>query len=490
MDTPPPRSAYWRAVRAVLVIGALLGVCVAVLLVRAGDESSTRAQAQELPETDVTSPPASHHAGPGLETYVFRVGPFSIGGYQTFRHSDVVQPPPVPGSIVGMDVRLVDPDGAEIPQSQLMLHHNVFTNGGADNTRRDGACPNNAVRERFYGTSEELRPLTLPRGYGYPTSPQDHWKMIWMVMNHRHERRDAYVEYRVTVDPDQGLTPVTPYWLSVVPCVSDPMYTVPGGGKAGAVARRSKTFAMPKAGHIVAVGGHLHGGSHGLRLSQPACDDRTIALSDPTYAPAGDPLYKVHPLLHEPDPKSINWHQWSDGWAIGAGDRLKVTAAYDASRPHMRVMGISHVYLAADSSVKKGCAAAPAHEQVIGPDFENGRDDPPAVRLMLAQWRGTGKAKVIDRPSGAFKSLDGDASVLVDNFAFKPSLLSIPRGSSLTWRFRDNYIHDATVVRGPRGFATKTVRHRRQRFRFTVPGQYRLYCSIHPVLMSQVVKVR
>jgi hypothetical protein len=36
-----------------------------------------------------------------------------------------------------------------------MLHHNVFTNGGPDNTRKDGACPNNAVRERFYGTSEE-----------------------------------------------------------------------------------------------------------------------------------------------------------------------------------------------------------------------------------------------------------------------------------------------------------------------------------------------
>jgi hypothetical protein len=82
---------------------------------------------------------------------VFRVGPFSIGGYQTFRHHDVVQPPPEAGSIVGMDVRVVDTDGVEIPQSKLMLHHNVFTNGGPDNTRDDRACPNNAVKERFYG---------------------------------------------------------------------------------------------------------------------------------------------------------------------------------------------------------------------------------------------------------------------------------------------------------------------------------------------------
>src|SRR3954462_10781395 len=159
----PVRSAYWAAVRALVVIAALLGGSAAVLLITAGDESGSRASAQDLPKTAVTSPPPGHHADPALRTYVYRVGPFSIGGYQTFRHNDVVQPPPEAGSIVGMDVRLVDPAGDEIPQSQLMLHHNVFTNGGPDNARRDGACPDNAVKERFYGSSEELRPLTLPR---------------------------------------------------------------------------------------------------------------------------------------------------------------------------------------------------------------------------------------------------------------------------------------------------------------------------------------
>jgi hypothetical protein len=470
-----------------LVIAALLGACAAVLLITAGDDERSSAAAQ-LPATEVTSPPANHHADPDLKTYVFRVGPFSIGGYQTFRHNDIVKPPPVKGSIVGMDVRVVDTAGDEIPQSQLMLHHNVFTNGGPDNQRKDGACPHRSVTERFYGSSEELRPLTLPRGYGYPTDPQDHWKMIWMVMNHRHQRREAYVEYRVTVDPAK-LTPVTPYWLSIVPCVSDPQYTVPGGGRPGAVHKKSKTFTMRKAGRIVAVGGHMHGGAHDLRLTQPACGNRTIALNDPTYAPAGDPLYTVHPLLHEPDPKSINWHQWSDGWAIGRGDKLRVTATYDASRPHMRVMGISHVYLAEDPSVPKGCAPPPTREETLGPDFE-GRPEPPAVSLTLAQWRGQGKARLIRRPAGVFTRLDGSGRVLVDNFAFKPALVSIPRGATLSWRFRDRFIHDATVVRGPRGFATATVRNRTERYRFTAPGEYKLYCSIHPVLMSQVVKVR
>jgi plastocyanin len=468
-------------------IAALAGIAVvvAVLVVPGGSAGTASAQ---LPPQEVTSPPPEHHAAGSLKTYVFRVGPFSIGGYQTFRHNDVVKPPPVAGSIVGMDARIVDLEGDEIPQAQLMLHHNVFTNGGPDNTRKDGACPDNAVRERFYGTSEELRPLTLPRGYGYPTSPADNWKMIWMAMNHRHQTRKAYVEYRVTVDPAK-LTPVTPYWLSVVPCVSDPQYTVAGGGAPGSTHTKSKGFAMPKAGRIVAVGGHLHGGSHELRLTQPACGNRTIARSDPTYAVPDDPIYKVHPLLHEPDPKSISWSQWSDGWAIGRGEKLRVSAVYDDTRPHMRVMGIAHVYLAADDSVERGCAPAPGGGQVLGPDFE-GRDAPPGVRLMLAKWSGRGKAKVISRPRGAFTQAGGDARVVVKNFAFDPPLVSIPRGARLRWSFRDPVIHDATVVRGPRGFATPTVRGQVRSHRFTVPGEYRLYCSIHQVQMSQVVRVR
>jgi plastocyanin len=346
-----------------------------------------------------------------------------------------------------------------------------------------------AVRERFYGTSEELRPLTLPRGYGYPTVPQDRWKMIWMVMNHRHERRQAYAEYRVTVETSPGLTAVKPYWLSVVPCVSDPQYTVPGGRAAGTVHKRSKRFTMPAGGRIVAVGGHLHGGSHSLVLSQPACGNRTIAASDPTYGTADDPLYAVRPLLHEPDPKNITWSQWSRGWAIGAGDKLKLTAVYDGARPHMRVMGISHVYLAPDASVPRDCAPAPTGGETLGPSFV-GRADPPPVKLTLAQWRGRGPARAIRRPAGRLRRSDGNTIVDVRNFAFDPPLLSIPRGARVRWRFRDRQIHDATLVRGPRGFATATVRNRSERHRFSVPGEYRLHCSIHPVSMSQVVKVR
>src|SRR5690349_2129004 len=99
------------------------------------------APAARAASAPVTPPPPEHRADPALTTYVQRAGPFKIGPYATLKTSAKVQPPEVPGAIVGMDARLVDQAGNVIPQHVTMLHHLVFTNGGPDGGRRDPACP-------------------------------------------------------------------------------------------------------------------------------------------------------------------------------------------------------------------------------------------------------------------------------------------------------------------------------------------------------------
>jgi plastocyanin len=460
-----------------------------VLLASAGSSGgdALRVPAGPLPVT-ITAPPPEHRADASLKTYVQRAGPYDIGPYETLRPTDNVPPPPVSGSIVGMDVRIVDTQGAVIPQQVLMLHHSVFTNGGEDGERHDGACPRRAVNERFYGTSEELRALSLPRGYGYPTSPLDHWKLIWMVMNHTSRPAEFYLEYRVTVDP-RPLTPVKPYWVSVVPCVSDPQYTVPGTGAA--VHRRSKLFRVPVSGRIVAIGGHLHGGATALALRRQRCGNRMLARSSPTYAPRGDPLYQIRPLLHEPDPKSISWWQSSTGWSVKRGERLRVTAVYENRRPHMRVMGIAHVYIASELQGRSDCAPPPADAEVLGPAFHGGRSAPPVVRLTLARLFRDGRARGVSRPPGRTIVSRGNVNVAVAGFGVHPANLSIPLGARVRWTFRDRMQHDVTLATGPRGFASPySARNASWERRFTVAGEYRLYCSLHPALMSQLVRVR
>jgi hypothetical protein len=459
-----------------------------VIVCAAASIAAVRLITNDPPPTDarlvaVTEPPAAHRADAGQRTYTFRVGPYDIGGYQAVSREAVVSPPPVSGHVTAMDARIVDLDGKEVPQHELMLHHVVFTNGGTPGrSRTDAACPGR-LPERFFGTSEELRPLTLPRGYGYRIGADDNWTAAWMLMNHQDRRRRVMLEYRVTVDRDRSLRPVTPMWLGVTSCdtTGDPQYTVPGGAPGGAEDVRSRAWRMPFNGRVVAIGGHLHGGGKALSVAQPRCGDRTLFSATAIYADAGDPLYRVRPMLHEPDPETITWFQSPTGWRVNRGEELRVTAAYDAERPHMRVMGIAHVYVAADPPFEPApaCEPAPRDATVLDQDAP-GRRAPPPVSLRLA----TDPA----RPPSA---LAGDALVRVRAGRFDRPAISIPRHATVTWRFEDQVPHDATLVSGPVGFASPSSAHLQSWSReFDVPGRYEIHCSLHPTAMSQYVEVR
>jgi plastocyanin len=440
--------------------------------------------------TTITPPPPEHRADPSLTTYVKRLGPYTIGSYETLQKTSIAKPPAVSGAIVAMDARLVDKAGNVIPQQITMLHHLVFTNGGPDNKRGDPACAGKSTRERFWGTSEELRPLTLPPGYGYPTNPADQWRAFLMVMHHRAGERQFYVQYRVTVDTRPTI-PVKPYWLSIIPCSPDPQWTVPGTGTK--TLSRARTFTIPAAGRIVAAGGHLHGGSQAITLSQPRCQNRTLVRNVPAYAPADDPLYLVRPLLHEPDPKNISWWQSATGWPIKKGERLTVTAAYDNTHPHTRVMGIEHIYVAPplDPNAAAGCAPAPAVAESLGAEFTNARMTPPTVTLTLARLDGNGIARATTTGEGTRRSVQGSvASVFVRDFTYGPQQLTIRRGATVRWHFADKAKHDVTLADGPEGFASPWTRAGgKYSHTFDKPGTYLLQCSLHPAVMSEVVKV-
>jgi plastocyanin len=420
----------------------------------------------------------------------YRYGPITVGRYDGVRGGNPVRAPRMDGSIVEMDAFIVDKRNRVIPQSKVMLHHLVFKNlGHSTNVRRDGACPGSRGDQRFYGESEELRALTLPRGYGYRIDREDRWRMGWMVMNHTHRVRQAWIRYHVKIDT-RRLRPVTPYWLSVMGCHVDPQFTVPGtGAKPAATYKRSKTFAVPRDGRIVAVGGHLHGGGRGISLSQPRCGNRTLVSSKPTYGRPDDPVYAVKPLLHEPDPRNITWWQSGTGIPVKKGELLRVAAKYRNDFPYMRVMGIDHVYIAHGARAPGGCAKLPADAQELGPDFL-GREAPPHMDLTLAAMGKDGYAHPIGAPPGAERRFDSRGEVTERFHEFAPRRLSIPAGGSVRWTFQDQDLHDATLVTGPRGFSSPPIWGGAYTHRFNVPGTYRIYCSLHPVYMTQVVTVR
>jgi plastocyanin len=425
-----------------------------------------------------------------VRTLTYRFGPVAVGPYQALKDSNEVRTPPVSGSVVAMSVRVVDASGAAIPQSQVMLHHLVFFDGGfADSPRHDNTCGTRRTAQRFFGTSEELRDLTLPAGYGYRFDRRDRWASAWMLMNHTHVARRAWIRYRVTVDDSRRIEPVEPYWVSVEPCGPDPQYSVRGGGAPGSTHTHRRAWRVPATGRIVAVGGHLHGGSRELRLVQPRCG-RTLVRSKPTYGEPDNPVYRVTPLLHEPDPLNITWWQSATGIPVVRGEELEVAADYDAERPHMRVMGIDHLYMAREARAPRGCGQLPADAQELGPSW-TGRAEPPRVALTLAQMGPDGRARPTATLRGSTVRFGGSAGVRELAVGFHPAKISIPVGSRLRWRFSDPDEHDVTLNSGPVGFAGPwSTRGDSYSRRFDVPGTYRLYCSLHPASMAQVVRVR
>jgi hypothetical protein len=415
---------------------------------------------------------AAFHPGgarAGEQTLVFRSAAITIAGYGVAQSYQLVPSPSLDGYVRSMSADVVDANGTSVPITSVMLHHVVFAKLGAP----DATCStfrdyDNRISpvpvERFYGAGEERARLELPAGYGYPNRGSDRWGLVYMLMNHKPVTRTVYVQYTVRYASGETLTPVRPYWLDVKNCRADPIFDVPGTGPLFSTASRSVTFTMPESGRIVAAGGHLHGGGLRLDLTDDTCGTR-LFRSEPTW---GLPLVK--PVVHEPGPKHMTEVSTAAGIPVSAGDRLRLTAVYDNSRPHTRVMGIMLLFLAPGPVAE--CAPVPA----LPRDPLSHPSAPPRVTIPLFR-----------QPVGPWERV---LASRVGDFAYSAQRVVLRRGSTFRWRFAGPSRHDVTLATGPVGFSSPSVSSGSFAFRFTRPGVYRLYCSLHPTTMTQVVTVR
>jgi plastocyanin len=431
--------------------------------------------------------PAS--AAPQQLTY--RYGPIALDRFEVDQGTafGAVPKPEVDGYVTHMEVDVVDANGQPISPKRLMLHHVVFLNLGAPGRfdHRDWTCSTftgldyrsklPALADRFYAAGEERNKLDLPGGYGYPVKGDDSWIVTWMLMNHHGHSDTAYIQYKLTYETERALAPAYMVWLDVRNCLADPVFDVPGGGAPGSVFSRATTWTAREPGRIVAGGGHLHGGGRSITLSEPDCAGRELFSSRPLYGLASHPFYNVFPAMHEPGPIDMTGFTTADGIPVAAGQRLQISASYDNSRPHTRVMGIMGVYFSPTPGIADGCGPLPALQThaAAGP----GRAEPPAFTVPLAR-----------KPAGRWRRLGKRRTIRVGDFRYGRQRLRVPRGTRLRWKFDGGFLHNVTVASGPRGFSSPNLdRGRVFRQRLDVPGTYRLFCTLHPTRMTGEVKV-
>jgi hypothetical protein len=402
------------------------------------------------------SPTAAHAAE---RTLTFTTGAISVPAYGVATKPILVESPRIDGYVVGMSAEIVDAGGRVQGRDRVMLHHVVFGKLGTPDLTCGGGS------ERFYAEGEERMRLRLPAGYGYPNRATDRWYLLYMLMNHRREALTGFVRYTVRYVTGEALTPVRPLWLDVRNCTGpDPVFDVPGTGRRFSTYARTDSFTLPQSGRLVAGGGHVHGGGIRLELSNATCR-RTPFVSEPTW---GGPVPR--PILHEPGPTKMSSFTSAEGIPVAAGQRLQLRAVYDNGAPHARAMGIMLLYLAPGTAA--GCGATPPlHVDRGRPSY------PPAFSFGLPRAPGGPLARDV-------------RSSWVADYRYQHERVSIPRGTRFTWRFTGSVPHDVTLVRGPEGFSAPWTLVGTFSRRFTRPGTYDLFCSLHPVRMSQRIVVR
>jgi plastocyanin len=396
--------------------------------------------------------------------------PITVGPYGVVQGTEMIPGPALDGYVTGISATVTDTNGVEMPIQNIMLHHIVFSKLGT----RDYTCQNfidydgntlPAFAERFYAEGEERMKIAIPSGYGYPNRGTDRWLMTFMLMNHRNVTDSVYVEYKVRYVTDEALTAVKPVWLDVRNCESDPIFSVPGNGKRFSTYSQKADFTMPEGGRIVAGGAHIHGGGLKVALTNQTCGGRKLFLSEPTWG-----LPVIRPVMHENGPKHMTTLSTPNGIPVAAGDKLRLTATYDNSLPHTRVMGIMILYLA--PSAEAPCQSVPA----LPLDPESHPSAPPRVTLPL-----------LVQPSAPAKTV---LSTWMGDFAYGAPRVTLRRGTTFRWTFAGPSRHDVTLASGPMGFASPSRAHGTYSYRFSKPGEYRLFCSLHPTKMTEIVTVR
>jgi plastocyanin len=440
---------------------------------------------------------AAAPASAEVKTETFRF-PVTVKGYQVKQEMTFgVQHPNVDGYITGMSTNVVNADGSPVPIQRLMLHHIVFSNVGQQNP----LCPSYrgfdanqtlpGLATPLYGAGEERNILALPPGYGLRLHANDSWLMTWMLMNHRKTKDSAFIEWKVTytTDPQQE---VKLYWLDVENCKADPIFSVPGGGKPGSTYTKTAEITMPESGHVVAAGGHVHGGAYGLDISQPDCENRTIVHVQPAWGTADHPFYHVRPILHEPGPIAMSGTLSSQGFPVAAGQRIRLTATYDNQYPHTRVMGIAGMYVAPSSTPVDGCGPLPSDAATFQTSAPH-RSDPPVFKVPITGLDSNGKAVTIQHPPGKTVTLSSGSNIDVKSFFFSRPNVKVKRGAKLTWLFKGagTDLHNVTLANGPLGFASPNYGTKAKfTYRFNRRGKYQIFCALHPVSMTETVTVK
>lgn len=109
--------------------------------------------------------------------------------------------------------------------------------------------------------------------------------------------------------------------------------------------------------------------------------------------------------------------------------------------------------------------------------------------MTIAMTRGVravASAAAILMAAASFPAHAADTKVKIDNFSFAPESVTVKAGTTITWINEDDIPH--TVASSTKLFKSKALdTDDTYAFRFTTPGVYQYFCSLHPHMTGTIV---
>ena len=82
-------------------------------------------------------------------------------------------------------------------------------------------------------------------------------------------------------------------------------------------------------------------------------------------------------------------------------------------------------------------------------------------------------------------------TVKVEDFKFTPKVLTVKKGTKVTWKWTGAVQHNVTVLSGPQKFHSKTITKGTFAQTLNKPGTYQIVCTLHTGIgMVMTLKVK
>jgi plastocyanin len=107
--------------------------------------------------------------------------------------------------------------------------------------------------------------------------------------------------------------------------------------------------------------------------------------------------------------------------------------------------------------------------------------------VMIGAWLAFGAAADPAATPSSVRN-DHDVQIVIGNFAFEPSTLTVSAGAVVTWRNEDDAPHTVIGTDAESPIRSPPLdSDERYSITLTKPGTYRYFCSLHPHMTGTVI---